>query len=123
MTTLALTRKTGKIGIRWTTPPTPPLTAELDALAASLDTERFASSSWVASKVREIAKKARFLGARTAEEYDAREETLNAMSFSVRPGRRNVGHYEAWEIFDANGRVHRTCSDLFDAMMWIRDQY
>ncbi len=41
----------------------------------------------------------------------------------VRPCPKVAGRYQAWDVIDTKGRVVRACTDLFDAMMWIREHF
>ena len=102
---------------------------EPDDLAKWIEEQATAFSSrgtqagrWMAETLLELAATARFLGARTPEQFETRKETLEQDHFSVRPCPRIVGRYQAWDIVDGRGKVVRACTDLFDAMMWIQQR-
>lgn len=124
MTTLAIARNTRNAKIVYkpkARTASAPLPRELDDLAGLLEMEASATSQWLAGRLRGMAERARFLQATTTEDYDTREQTLNATTFTVRPCPKVSGRYRSWDVVDGNGKVARACTDLFDAMMWIQE--
>lgn len=122
MTTLALAKRIGnrKITIRWTKPPVPRLDRELEDLAAILESERFASSPWVAAKIRAMADEARALGATTAEEFDRLKREQAAKTVVVEKAPKIEGWpYEQFRVADGLGRT-KNLGDNLDTMMFLQ---
>lgn len=109
---------------------TPPTAAEPDRLAdwieaqaVGFQAQRTRAGRWMAETMRELAATARFLGATTPEQYEARKQTLERERLFVRPRPKVAGRYQAWDVVDGRGKVVRACTDLFDAMMWIQQRF
>ncbi len=94
----------------------------IEEQAGVFQAQQTQAGRWMAETMLELAATARFLGASTPEQYETRKQTLERDQLSVRPCPKVVGRYRAWEIVDGRGKVVRTCSDLFDAMMWIQQR-